>query len=90
MTMIRSEPTRQEDLWNGQTIKPVQPSIDFKAGMTTTVQCKSVDKGVVSFTALSHNTIRGAAGGVILLAEFSHFYNFQAVDLNPTPSSSRL
>ena len=76
MTMIRSEPTRKEDLWNGQTIEPVQPSIDLKAGMTTTVQCKSVDEGVVSFTALSHNTIRGAAGGVILLAELAHFNNF--------------
>jgi len=76
MTLIQSEPTREEDLWNGQTMQPLQPSIDLKAGMTTTVQCKSVNNGVVSFTALSHNTIRGAAGGVLLLAELAYFNNF--------------
>ncbi|MGB1365032.1 MAG: hypothetical protein ACPH9F_00335 [Candidatus Poseidoniaceae archaeon] len=76
MTLTKFEPSRKENLWNGQTIQSIQPSVDLKAGMTTTVQLKSVEKGVVSFTGLSHNTIRGAAGGVVLLAELAHFNNF--------------
>ena len=57
--------------------------------MTTTVQLKTVESGVVSFKALSHNTIRGAAGGVVLLAELAHHNNlFSSVDLNPPSSSS--
>jgi len=76
MTLTESEPSRKEDLWNGQTIQSIRPSADLKAGMTTTVQLKSVEKGVVSFTGLSHNTIRGAAGGVVLLAELAYFNNY--------------
>jgi aspartate-semialdehyde dehydrogenase len=76
MTLTESEPSRKEYLWNGQTIQSIQPSVDLKAGMTTTVQLKSVEEGVVSFTGLSHNTIRGAAGGVVLLAELAHFNKF--------------
>jgi aspartate-semialdehyde dehydrogenase len=29
-----------------------------------------IDENTVSFSAYSHNTIRGAAGGVVYLAEF--------------------
>ena len=53
----------QEHLWNGQSMTPLDPSMDLKAGMTTTVQLKSVENGVISFIGLSHNTIRGAQGG---------------------------
>ena len=89
MILIQREPDRSTDLWNGQTHEKVQPSIDLKAGMTTTVQLNHVENNVVHFTALSHNTIRGAAGGVVLLAELAHHCNFlPSVDLNPTPSSS--
>ena len=89
MILIHREPDRSTDLWNGQTHENVQPSIDLKAGMTTTVQLNHVEKNVVRFTALSHNTIRGAAGGVVLLAELAHHRNFlSSVDLNPTPPSS--
>ena len=89
MILTQREPDRSIDLWNGQTHENVQPSIDLKAGMTTTVQLKHVENNVVHFTALSHNTIRGAAGGVVLLAELAHHCNFlTTVDLNPTPSSS--
>ena len=72
MERIQSEPSREEHLWNGQSMTPLDPSMDFKAGMTTTVQLKSVENGVVSFIGLSHNTIRGAAGGVVLLAELAY------------------
>ena len=72
MVCIQSEPNREEHLWNGQSMTPLDPSMDLKAGMTTTVQLKSVENGVVSFIGLSHNTIRGAAGGVVLLAELAY------------------
>ena len=72
MVCIQSEPSREEHLWNGQSMNPLDPSMDLKAGMTTTVQLKSVENGVVSFIGLSHNTIRGAAGGVVLLAELAY------------------
>ena len=39
--------------------------------MTTTVGNIRVDDNIIRFDALSHNTVRGAAGGVILLAEFA-------------------
>ena len=55
---------------------PLDPSTDLKAGMTTTVQLKSVENGVVSFIGLSHNTIRGAAGGVVLLAELAYLKKY--------------
>ncbi|CAI8337786.1 MAG: hypothetical protein CMA41_04680 [Euryarchaeota archaeon] len=89
MILIQSDPLRTRDLWMGQTFDEVQPSLDLKAGMTTTVQLKTVESGVVYFKALSHNTIRGAAGGVVLLAELAHHNNlFSSVDLNPPSSSS--
>ena len=51
-------PSREKDLWAG-------------GGMTTTIGEISISENVVSFSALSHNTVRGAAGGLILLAEFA-------------------
>ena len=56
--IIDDSPTRQEHLWNGN-------------GMTTTVGNIRVEGNIVRYDALSHNTVRGAAGGVILLAEFA-------------------
>ena len=89
MVLIQSEPLRNRDLWMGQTLDEIRPSLDLKAGMTTSVQLKTVENGVVSFNSLSHNTIRGAAGGVVLLAELAHYNNlFPSVDLNPSSSSS--
>ena len=76
MECIQSEPRREEHLWNGQSVHPLDPSKDLKAGMTTTVQLKAVNDGVVSFTGLSHNTIRGAAGGVVLLAELAYLKKY--------------
>ncbi|MGB0329384.1 MAG: hypothetical protein ACPGCU_02065, partial [Candidatus Poseidoniaceae archaeon] len=60
----------------GQSMTSLDPTMDLKAGMTPTVQLKSVENGVVSFVGLSHNTIRGAAGGVVLLAELAYLKNY--------------
>ena len=90
MVVVQSEPTRQAFLWNGQTMESIDPSSDLKAGMTTTVQLIDVVDGKISFRALSHNTIRGAAGGVLLLAELAYQNNMlPSVDINP-PSSSKV
>ena len=56
--IIDESPNREEHLWEGD-------------GMTTTVGNIRVDRNIIRFDALSHNTVRGAAGGVILLAEFA-------------------
>ena len=56
--IIDESPNREEHLWEGD-------------GMTTTVGNIRVDGKIIRFDALSHNTVRGAAGGVILLAEFA-------------------
>ena len=56
--IILETPTRENHLWAGN-------------GMSTTIGNIRVEKNIVRFDALSHNTIRGAAGGVILLAEFA-------------------
>ena len=48
------------------------PSEDLKTGMAIIVGNIKVHKGnTLQFNAYSHNTIRGAAGGVILLAELT-------------------
>lgn len=44
----------------------------LKSGMSVVVGNLKMDKATLSFSALSHNTIRGAAGGCILLAELMH------------------
>ena len=56
--IIDDKPTREEHLWEGD-------------GMTTTVGNIRVEGNIIRFDALSHNTVRGAAGGVILLAEYA-------------------
>ena len=62
----------EQHLWadgNGFPIKP-DPSLSLKAGMAVVVgSIRMVDSTTVEFSALSHNTIRGAAGGTMLLAE---------------------
>ena len=45
------------------------PADDLKIGMSIVVGNISVDKNLISFSAYSHNTIRGAAGGLVYLAE---------------------
>ena len=56
--IIEQTPNRDRDLWTGD-------------GMSITVGNVHVDGNNIRFDALSNNTIRGAAGGVILLAEYA-------------------
>jgi aspartate-semialdehyde dehydrogenase len=49
------------------------PSKNLKTGMAIIVaSIESLDSRTVSFEAYSHNTIRGAAGGVVYLAELAY------------------
>ena len=59
-------------LWsNGTTFTDQpRPSEDLQTGMAIVVgDVKIIDTYTLSFSAYSHNTIRGAAGGTMLLAE---------------------
>jgi aspartate-semialdehyde dehydrogenase len=47
-----------------------EPSKDLKTGMAVVVGDLSVEGCTIRFSAYSHNTVRGAAGGVVYLAEF--------------------
>lgn len=62
----------EQHLWadgNGFPVNP-DPSFNLKAGMAVVVgSIRMVNSTTVEFSALSHNTIRGAAGGTMLLAE---------------------
>ena len=89
MEIVDTEPTRNRFLWNGKTADTAEPSMDLKSGMTTTVQLLDVQGGVVNIRALSHNTVRGAAGGVVLLAELAHHNDYLAsVNINASSYSS--
>ena len=64
-------------------------SAGLKSGMTTTVRLLDVKGGVVTIRALSHNTVRGAAGGVVLLAELAYHNDYLAsVNINASSYSS--
>ena len=61
-------------LWaDGESFpQQVEPSKDLRAGMAITVgNLQLIEPDIISFEAFSHNTIRGAAGGVVLLAELA-------------------
>jgi aspartate-semialdehyde dehydrogenase len=62
--IVEGLPTRDEYLMAGGD--------GLKSGMSVVVGNLKIDKTKLSFSALSHNTIRGAAGGCILLAELMH------------------
>ena len=47
------------------------PALDLRAGMSVVVSDLSVDGTVMRFNAFSDNTLRGAAGGCVLLAELT-------------------
>ena len=58
------------------------PAVDLKAGMAIVVgNITCLTPQSVRFEAFSHNTIRGAAGGVIYLAELAH--NMQLLPVSP-------
>ena len=56
------------------------PAVDLKAGMAVVVgNLEMPDPHTVRFQAYNHNTLRGAAGGVVLLAELAY-----AMELMPS------
>ncbi len=56
------------------------PAVDLKAGMAVVVgNIEMLNPTTVRFQAYNHNTLRGAAGGVVLLAELAH-----AMELMPS------
>ena len=58
------------------------PAVDLKAGMAIVVgNITCLTPQSVRFEAFSHNTIRGAAGGVIYLAELAH--DMQLLPVSP-------
>jgi len=46
------------------------PAIDLKTGMAIVVGNIAISGTIIAFSAYSHNTVRGAAGGLVYLAEF--------------------
>lgn len=59
-------------LWSDGNVFSIQPrpSEDLQTGMSIVVgDVKIIDEFTLSYSAYSHNTIRGAAGGTMLLAE---------------------
>ena len=56
----------------GYPIQP-DPAVDLAAGMAVVVgNIEMVNPNTVRFQAFNHNTLRGAAGGVVLLAELAY------------------
>ena len=77
VVIIDGIPNRCDHLWMGSELLAAggttpNPSHDLKAGMGVTVGAmEMLTPRILRFRALSHNTIRGAAGGCILLAELA-------------------
>lgn len=72
---IRDSIDVNSDLWsNGNTCsQPYQPTYQRSHGMAVTIgDLVQIDETTIQFKGFSHNLIRGAAGGVVYLAEFAH------------------
>ena len=69
--LIQGLPIRESHLWMGcENIADRENNL--KSGMAITVgKLELLAPNILSFHALSHNTVRGAAGGCILLAELA-------------------
>ena len=53
-------------------MEEIDAANDLKAGMAVTVgNIEMIAPNILRFIALSHNTVRGAAGGCVLLAELA-------------------
>ena len=57
------------DRWAGSTNKNLDPAENLHAGMAIVTTIPEISGNIVKWSAFSENTIRGAAGGCILLAE---------------------
>lgn len=70
-------PQPRLDVWAGATTSPPDPTTDRRAGMAVAVGGLTLlEPDLLRFTALAHNTVRGAAGGTVLLAELLHAEGF--------------
>ena len=89
MIVLDESPTRARHLWGSSQNSNPDPSKELVAGMETCVHLENVSGNNIKFRALSHNTIRGAAGGVVLLAELALAKGkIPSVDINPSNVSS--
>jgi aspartate-semialdehyde dehydrogenase len=87
--LLDESPTRAKHLWGSFHDSNPNPSQNLVAGMETVVHIEAVEGPTIKFKALSHNTIRGAAGGVLLLAELAVAEGeIPSVDINPSKVSS--
>ena len=87
--VLDESPTRAKHLWGSFQDSNPNPSQNLIAGMETILHIEAVEGPTVKFKALSHNTIRGAAGGVVLLAELAVAEGeIPSVDINPSDASS--
>ncbi|MBK29985.1 MAG: hypothetical protein CMB49_04645 [Euryarchaeota archaeon] len=69
LMIIEDSPNREFHLMAGGE---ATSEFDLRSGMSVVVGNIEVEGRVLRFSALSHNTIRGAAGGCMLLAELLH------------------
>ena len=89
LIVLDESPTRAKHLWGSFQGSNPNPSQNLAAGMETVIHIEAVEGSSVKFKALSHNTIRGAAGGVVLLAELAVAEGeIPSVDINPSNVSS--
>tara|TARA_B100000683_G_scaffold59235_1_gene57242 strand:+ start:10285 stop:10806 length:522 start_codon:yes stop_codon:yes gene_type:complete len=74
MMRVEGPVVREQHLWADGLSFPtnVDPATDLQAGMATVVGDLRMDgPRHVRLRSLSHNTVRGAAGGLVLLAELA-------------------
>lgn len=69
LMIIEDSPNREVHLMAGGD---ATSEFDLRSGMSVVVGNIEVEGRFLRFSALSHNTIRGAAGGCMLLAELLH------------------
>jgi aspartate-semialdehyde dehydrogenase len=76
LRFIDGMPNAARDRFAGATLNentegkiPTNPASDLRAGMAVTIGAIEIDGSTLKFSALADNTLRGAAGGCVLLAE---------------------
>ena len=73
LIIIQEEIDPEKDRWAGASLKNPNPSKDLRAGMSIIVTKPEIIGTKIQWSAFSENTIRGAAGGCVLLAELDYF-----------------
>ena len=67
--IVKKSIDKDNDRWAGSTNKNFDPAENLHAGMAIVTTIPEISGNIVKWSAFSENTIRGAAGGCILLAE---------------------